>query len=150
MEITGNTFGEGFNTDLSDFVIKDSMLRYARNIRIINHEGASYVITNIKGTEIGFQITSGFVPVAEREHNEVLYLVLWNETTQQIEVGSYPSPDYGDGQGTNKYRPFNNLDGAAFRTSSFGISSKPVVDVTIQDDYDRSVNVVLTLKGAVP
>lgn len=150
MEITGNTFSEGFNMDLSDFVIRDSMLRYARNIRIINHEGASYVVTNIKGTETAFLITSGFVPVAEKEHNEVLYLVLWNQTTQEIEVGSYPSPDYGDAQGTNKYRPFNNLDDAAFRTSSFGIASQPSVDITIQDDYDRSINAVLTIKGHVP
>lgn len=149
-QITGSTFGEGFNMDLSDFVIKNSMLRYARNIRIINHEGSSYVITNIKGTEIGFQITSGFVPVAEKEHNEVLYLVLYNNTTKEIEIGSYPSPDYGDGQGTNKYRPFNNLNNTQFRTNAFGIASKPNVDLTIQDDYDRSINTILSIKGAVP
>jgi hypothetical protein len=149
-QLTGNTFGGGLNMDLSDFIIQNNQLRYAENIRIVNYEGSAFVVTNIKGTEVAFQVTSGFVPVAYREHNEVLYLVLWSETAQQIEVGSYPSPDYGDGLGNQMYRPFNNFNNGPFRTSAFNIASKPVVDITIQDDYDRSVNLVLTFKGNYP
>lgn len=149
-KVTGNTFGDGFNVDVSDFVIPASMLRYAHNIRIINYQGASFVVTNIKGTEAAFQITAGFVPVAAREHNNVLYLVSWNQTAQQLEIGSYPSPDYGDGMGNNRYRPFNNLDGGPFRTSAFELSEKPTVDLSLQDDYDRSVNAILTIRSSVP
>lgn len=149
-EITGNTFNQGFNADMSDFVLPNTKMRFAHGIRIINHDGANYVVVNISGTEQAFQLTAGFIPVGAKEHNEVLYLVSWNDTTKQIEVGSYPSPDYGDAQTNNKYRPFNNLQGGPFRTASYGLAKQPTVDVTIQDDYDRSVNVVFTVKGSLP
>jgi len=148
-QVTGNTFGGGFKKDISDFVLKNNQIRFGYNIRVFNQEGTNFVVSNILGTETSFSITSGFIPVQAREHNNVLYLVLWNNTTKEIEVGSYPSPAY-TGSDNNLYRPFNNLDSGAFRTANYGIASQPVVDMQIQDDYDRSVNVIFTMKGNVP
>lgn len=150
---TGNTFGGGFKKDVSDFVLKNNQIRFGYNIRVFNQEGSNYVVSNITGTEEAFQLTNGFIPVGCEEHNNILYLVSWNNITKEIEVGSYPSPDYGDNETNNKYRPFNNIDNLPFRTASFGLAMQPIVDVQIQDDYDKSVNIVFTLKdnqGHIP
>lgn len=138
------------NLDAADFVIKSSHGRYRKNFRIINKEGSTYIATNIRGTEVAFLLSSGFVPVAAREHNEILYLISWKESTKELEIGSFPSPDYtGDLQGNNVYRPLHNLSGN-FRTDKFALPTKPTIDLTIQDDYDRSVNLIFTTKGFTP
>lgn len=147
-----NTFNGGVYMDASDRVLKDTMARNMMGMRLVNLDGTSFCVANVRGTEEKFQLSDGFVPLASRDFNEVLYIISYHPTTQEVEIGSFPSPDYaGDGSGNQKYRPFNNLDEGQFRTTAYGLSEKPAItDVRVQPDYDSSVNVIFTLSGKPP
>lgn len=151
-EKTINSFGEGMNTDVSDYVLKNSQLRIAQNMRLLDLDGSSFILTNLKGTDTKFSLSSGFRPVASKEFNGVLYIVSHNQLTAEMEVGSYPSPDYSNSAATIwQYRPLNNLNGGPLRTTVFhGQTTKPIVDLNIQPDYDESVNLFFTIKGFKP
>lgn len=145
-----NTFTR-MNLDLSDYALKPDVLRMAYNVRIVDLDSNSLVITNLKGTESGFTITPGFKAVAWKEYSEVLYLLSYNATTGATELGSYPSPDYANqaaGQVATDpnvyfvYRPFNNLDNGPFSTSLVGGPDENV-KLEIQQDYDESINVFI-------
>lgn len=149
-----NTFQKGMMTDASDAIMPANAVRFGQNIRLWNRSGSSFVLTNLPGTEPLFTLTDGFVPVAAQEFNGVLYIVSWH-TDGRLELGSFPSPDYGspgnESVNTQVYRPFNNFDGGAFRTSALGTASKPVIQkLEIQPDYDESVNLLFTIVGSRP
>ncbi len=158
-EKTVNTFHEGMNLDISDFVIKKGMARFNQNVRLINLGGSSYVITNLQGNDLSFQLSNGFRPVSTQEHRNVLYIISWNQATAQLEIGSYPSPDpVLGGTNFNVYRPFNNLIGGptvngvtnAFRLLMSDLqlpNTFPIIQkMELQSDYDRSTNVLFTVR----
>lgn len=147
MEKSPNTFNEGLNMDASDFVLQSTQLRYAKNIRFINLEGSNYVVTNLKGTEEKFEMTAGFIPVAAQEFNSILYLISWNATTTELEIGSYPSP----GDYIWMYRPFQNFNHGDFRTNLYELATKPQIQkLEVQSEYDGSVNLLFTVAGKKP
>lgn len=155
-----NTFQEGMNLDIADFMMKNSFTRFAQNVRIINLEGSSFLITNLQGTERKFTISSEFKAVATEEYNNILYII--SKTDTQFEIGSFPSVDPASGDNTLVYRPLNNLIGGptidgvtnCFRLdlSALGIPPSELVlqKIIIQPDYDRSVNILFTIKGYKP
>jgi hypothetical protein len=151
-EMTGNTFNSGVNMDALDSVLQDTYARNMMGMRLINLSGTSFCVTNMRGTQEKFQLTEGFIPIASEEYNEVLYIISYRAASNEIEIGSYPSPDYSNtGQTNDAYRPFNNLNNGPFRTSAYEVSAKPrICDIEIQPDYDGSVNVVFTLTGKRP
>lgn len=150
-EKLANTFNDGMNMDASDFVLQDSQLRYAKNIRFFNMEGSNYVISNLKGTDVKFQLSSGFVMAAAQEFNDVLYIISYNPTTHELEAGSYPSPAYSGTGSIWQYRPFNNFNHGTYRTTGYDLTEDPVIQkLEIQPDYDQSVNLCFTIKGHSP
>jgi hypothetical protein len=148
-----NIFNDAVNMDASDLTLRNTMARNMLGMRIMNTHGTSFCVTNIKGTEQKFTLSPGFVPLASEHSNEVLYIISFNPTSLEVEVGSFPSPDYANpgGPNVNVYRPFNNLDDGPFRTTAFGLSTKPkLTDIEIQRDYDGSVNVAFTMWQKTP
>jgi len=146
---TPNTFLDALNTDLSDFVIKNTMLRLGMNMRLINLESSTYAITNIRGTEVAFNLTAGYTPLAAKQFDNVVYVLSINGTT--CELGSFDSPDYtADSHGQAYYRPLNNLNSGPFRTTIFGYTLTSTVKMEIEPDYDASVNLILVEKDSLP
>lgn len=152
-----NTFHAGMNLDIADIIMPDKLARFAQNVRFVNLAGSNFIVSNIKGNQVRFQLTTGFKPVAAQEFNGVLYIVSWNdnpvsENYKKLELGTYPSPDYADINGNiYVYRPLHNLDEADFRTLAFDINEKPIIQkLEIQPDYDESCNMVFTIVGKTP
>lgn len=153
-----NTFESGMNLNLSDLVMPPKLARFMQNTRMINLEGSSFVVSNLLGNEVRFSLTDGFSPVACQEFNGVLYIISWcddpeNANYKKLELGSFPSPDYlsPGSPSIYSYRPLNNLDGGAFRTSTYGIDTLPIIQkLEIQNDYDQSVNLCFTISGKTP
>ena len=154
-----NTFHDGMNLDVADMMMKNSFLRFAQNVRIMNLGGTSYLLSNLNGTERKFVISQGFRAVAAEEHNGVLYIISKSET--QLEIGSYPSVDPSGGSNIWTYRPINNLIGgptvgdvtSSFRLdiSALGMSGELIIQkIVIQPDYDQTVNILFTVKGFKP
>lgn len=154
-----NTFHDGLNLDVADMMMKNSFLRFAQNVRILNLGGTSYLISNLQGTERKFTISSGFSPIAAEEYNGVLYIISKNET--QLEIGSYPSVDPQETGNIWIYRPINNLIGGptilgvtnAFRLNLevLGLSGETIIQkLIVQPDYDRTVNLLFTIRGYKP
>jgi hypothetical protein len=154
-QIQANTFQKGMMLDASDMIMPADTVRFGQNIRLVNRSGSSYVLSNLQGTESSFTLTPEFVPVAAQEFAGVLYIISWRSTDGMLELGSYPSPNYSNisnpSLDVNVYRPLNNLNGGAFRTTAFGTSTKPVIQkLEIQPDFDESVNMVFTIVGKRP
>lgn len=154
-----NTFHDGLNLDVADMMMKNSFLRFAQNVRLLNLGGTSYLISNLQGTERKFTISSGFEPIAAEEYNGVLYII--SKSGTQLEIGSYPSVDPASGGNIWAYRPFNNLIGGptvsgvadSFRldSSALGLSGELIIQkIVVQPDYDRTVNILFTVKGFKP
>ncbi len=121
------------------------------NIRIIDLDSSSYAITNLRGTEVVFTLTAGYLPIGAAQFDNVLYIVSFSAGDSLVEIGSFGSPDYsGLGGSQEVYRPLNNLDDGPFRTSVFGYSSDSFVKVVIQPEYDGSMNLILFEKNNLP
>lgn len=145
-----NSFSNGMNLNLSDMVIPSSQARMMMNMRVVDLDSSTFAISNIRGTEEKFQLTNGYIPLADAQYNGVLYILSINPTTSTVELGSFPSPDYSAGLNTQVYRPFNNLDAGPFRTTLFGYSAESRIKLVLQPDYDESINVILIGKGFPP
>lgn len=145
-----NTFTEGMNLNLADLVMKSTQSRLCMGMRLIDLDSATYAMTNIRGTEEKFQLTSGYTPLASAEYKNILYILSINPTTSEVELGSYLSPDYGGGANYSIYRPFNNLSSGPFRTTIFGYSASSKLKLILQPDYDESINVIIVGKGFPP
>jgi len=158
-DMQANSFQKGLSIDPSDMILDNNSLRYAQNVRIINSQTSSFVLSNLQGTDLSFTITSGYEPVAIQEYSGVLYIISWNSTNGAVELGTFPSPSYGNVGGLNVdttpiYRPLNNYNSTSFTgITQFGTttSERPVIQkLEIQPDFDESVNLCFTIKGQRP
>lgn len=145
-----NTFNDGMNLNLADLVMQQTMSRLCMGMRIIDLDSSTFAITNIRGTEEKFQLTNHYIPLATAEYKNILYILSINPNTNEIELGSFQSPAYEGGTNYSLYRPFNNLNGGAFRTSVFGYNRDSNLKLILQPDYDESLNVVIVGKGHFP
>ena len=153
-----NTFDKGLNTDISDLVIPSNMMRNCKNMRMLDLDGTSYAITTIRGTEQKFTITEGFIPIASVQYGDILYIMSGKEDEtiagkiSTVEFGSYPSPVYDelDERDQWHYRPFNNIADGPFSVSFFNLVLDQFVDLSIQPEYDGSVNVIVTAEDNPP
>jgi hypothetical protein len=169
MEKVVNTFSE-LNTDISDYILPNNMLRMAKNVRVVDLNSSSFAVTNIKGTEVKFSLRTGHIPLAVKNYNEILYILSMNIATSTYELGSYPSPDYenqavGEPAGNpaiyDFYRPFNVL--LPPNPYSEGVWSKPFtfdgiwtysagddVKIDLQPEFDGSINCVIISPNRPP
>jgi hypothetical protein len=150
-----NSFEEGLNVDISDMLMRQNMMRNCMNMRLIDLDGTSYALTSIRGTTKSFTLTDGYIPLASREYGGILYIIsgtLNGTLVESVEIGSFPSPDYdNDGDGKWKYRPFNNYNDGPFRVEGlFNLTKDMFIDMSIQPEYDSSVNIIITALNNTP
>lgn len=101
---TVNTFSGGLNFDLNPITTPADILTDCVNGTFITFNGDELALQNDAGnTKIKspewteahpkyVQLTEGFNPIGIREFGGVLYIVSANKDTNEIEFGSYPSP----------------------------------------------------------
>lgn len=97
---TVSTFDGGLNMDLNPIVTPNNILTDSLNGQFITFNGDELSLqtdsgnTRIKipGTEEYVKLSEGFHPLGMKEHNGVLYIISTDD--DEIEIGSYPSPDY--------------------------------------------------------
>lgn len=141
--------------DVHPSVQLPSTTRKMVNFRVITRDGNSFILTNIKGMEQKGTLPANFVPIATAEKNRVAYIisaeVIDGVPTGAGEIGCFPSPDYSTGNLTYQYRPLMNYAGddnssvlqdGPFRSVHFNLDLKNIVDIELQNDYDRSVNII--------
>lgn len=172
-EKKGNSFEGDMNLDLDNRVLQPNFVREAWNTVVLDKKGNSMSRTKLPGTvEVPeFELSPGYTPLAQKDFGNILVVVSQNWTS--TEIGTYPSPDYngyGYGQGTTgnlkgpskmvmRYQPLRNLyngsiddkkSALSMVTSQFGYSEDTELSIDIQQDYDKSLNIILTAKGHPP
>ena len=153
-----NTFGEGLNMDVSDYLIRNSMMRNCKNMRLLDLDGTSYAVTTIRGTEHKFNLSTNFIPIASVEYGDVLYILsgtlpITGNKFETFELGSFNSPIYpiGGEKNPEEYAAFNNLDDGPFTGIIFwDIYLGDFVDMSVQPSYDGSVDIIITVENNPP
>lgn len=90
-----NTFTEGLVTDLHNSIAKPTTIVDANNIQFTTRSDNQVIVQKMDGVE---EVVDGYpdnlTPLAVKEHNDVLYMVGYDKTTNLTEIGTYPSADY--------------------------------------------------------
>ena len=89
-----NTFSDGLNMDLHPLTTPNTILTDCVNGTMITYNDNEFVLQNERGnTRINnAALTSGFIPVAMKEHGGIIYIVSYNPQTKENEIGTFPSP----------------------------------------------------------
>lgn len=170
-----NTFSNGFNMDITDFLLPNNTLRNCKNIRITDIDGTTFAAVNIPGNtgEITaeklegerFKLKEGYFPVAAKEHTGILYIVSANFDSNgdviNVELGTFPSPNYIYAININhliwEYRPLDNLVFPPhflvtdFNTDIlFDFNFLTFVDLELQFKYDNSINYIIVIDNNLP
>ena len=89
-----NSFTGGLNTDLHPLVQPNDTLTDCLNGTLITYNGNENMLQNDMGNYAleGSELPDGFVPLGMKEHNGVVYIVSQNPITEEVQIGSYPSP----------------------------------------------------------
>ena len=106
MEESTNTFTGGLNQDLNPIATPDNVLTDAKNATFITFNGNEMSLQNDMGnTKITYTdpltnetqsvtLPQGYVPLGVKEYGGILYIVSKNPSTEQVEIGSFPSPEF--------------------------------------------------------
>ena len=89
-----NTFSEGLNMDLHPMSTPNTVLTDCINGTTITYNDNEFVLQNERGNTqiLDAQLSAGFIPVAMKEYNGILYIISYNPTEQKTEIGTFPSP----------------------------------------------------------
>jgi hypothetical protein len=137
-----NVFMKGIVSDLDNsYITADSWVYPSRNIQIMNRDGKGFVVTGLKGNDIHFEVTEGFIVIAAAENRGILYIVSVNDETGETALGSYPSPS--GGHLVNEYNHLQNFNGGNFISNKFGYTGESNVKILVDDSYDESTNIYL-------
>lgn len=103
-QIAKNTFTGGLQMDMNPLSSQNTVLTNALNATLVTIDGDEMILQNDMGnlkatyTENGEEfevtLTPGFIPIGIQTLNGVAYIVSFNPTTQEGEIGTFPSPDY--------------------------------------------------------
>ena len=158
-EIT-NTASDGLNLDLHPIVTPNSVLTDNLNGTFITYNGNEFSLQNDRGNTLKAELTAGFIPIAIKERNGVLYIVSVREIEDddpnkkiwETEIGTYPGVNWDAKReewhelDPDNYTPLKNLDDDIFRTTKLEYNTKTPLDIEIQDSYDGSVNLIISDK----
>jgi hypothetical protein len=101
-----NTFTDGLVADLNPNMSRQSFLKKAENIDIISKSGDMFVLQKRGAnkqlvwvdpqtlSEEEVRLSEGFEPIAVEESRGIAYIISFNRTTGETEIGTYPSPNY--------------------------------------------------------
>lgn len=158
-KLTKNQFSDGMFLGVHPSGQRPTTTRKTMNFRVITRDNNSFILSKIKGTKSKGQITPNYVPLAIDDVNGVAYIIsaeyIDGAFTGKGEIGSYPSPDYDQTSGflVDAYQPLHNFGGddssypdlnGPFRSSGFGFTGNNPADITLQKDYDGTVNIIFT------
>lgn len=98
-----NNFSEGMIKDINPINVPATALTDCKNGTIITYNGNEFSLQNDMGNalvttanNITITLNEGFVPVGMKEYNGILYIVSYNDTTKQCEIGSFPSTEIAE------------------------------------------------------
>ncbi len=96
-----NNFSNGLVSDLNALTTPNNVLTDALNAAIITMNGNELSLQNDMGNISlvdphggTVQLTNGFIPIGIKENGGIIYVVSYNPTTLQTEIGSFPSPRF--------------------------------------------------------
>lgn len=89
-----NTFSDGLNMDLHPLTTPNTILTDCVNGTMITYNDNEFVLQNERGNSRidGACLNDGFIPVAMKEYNGILYIISHNPQTKHTEIGTFPSP----------------------------------------------------------
>jgi hypothetical protein len=91
-EYSVNEFIGGLDFDTAYLKVGNNNLVDSLNIRLVDEDGQGLIVTNIKGNEKRFELTSGFIPLGYCEYNGVAFIFSHNPISTMGEIGTFPSP----------------------------------------------------------
>src|SRR3990167_1720658 len=152
-----NTFNGGTNTDFDEHSIKSNQYEYLLNGDISFKNGYG-IISNKSGNTFQFKLTPGFRPLTSATHRGISYIISYNPTTSEGEIGCFPAPNAYLTHNisltgfSRLYAPLFNFTGAFnnqfagqtrldFRTTLFNFSMLNHPKIRLREDYDKTVNI---------
>lgn len=139
-----NTFSDGLNMDLHPLTTPNTILTDCVNGTMITYNDNEFVLQNERGNDRidGAHLSDGFIPVAMKEYNGILYIVSHNPQTKHTEIGTFPSPKKSTNSNLNEFNKNINVDLISYYTEY----EKNVIwydynlSVSNYDRYKLSVN----------
>lgn len=139
-----NTFSDGLNMDLHPLTTPNTILTDCVNGTMITYNDNEFVLQNERGNSKidGAHLSDGFIPVAMKEYNGILYIVSHNPQTKHTEIGTFPSPKKSTNSNLNEFNKNVNVDSISYYTEY----EKNVIwydynlSVSNYDKYKLSVN----------
>jgi hypothetical protein len=152
MQQSKNVF-RSLSMDVNEALTQNVKMLYNKNFRILTRAKDNWVLTNVKGNELAGNLTNNFIPVCVEVYDGIAYIIsaeiIAGAPTGVGEIGTYPSPDYGNSeQITSHYRPLNNLFNPStgsfghMRSSSFNFTLESAFSMELNEDYDGTINIV--------
>ena len=138
--------------DLNPMTTPNSVMTDCLNGTIITYDGNEWNLQNDLGnyTTDNQQLENYFVPIGMKAYGDIIYIISYNDSTKDCQIGSYPSPSYEGNYGdlVNKYKPLKNYsidNGKTYGdfTAKLNFSLDHPIDIEIQPSYDGSVNLLL-------
>lgn len=167
-----NTFEGGLVADLREDNTPKNSVKDALNMELITVADNQYIYQNIKGNELMDSlpyynyngIDYKYIPLATKIFNDIAYILVGafdNDGNFLMGgVGTFPSPDWDElnnGTGESKLyqrfdflHNFNATPNASdsytdpFVSTVFNFDKNRFIDMVIQGDFDRSVNIIFT------
>ena len=155
-KVAQNSFSNGLALENNDMIQVDSTLRGCLNGTLLTFEGNDYVLQNDLGnSKIGLKsldtgdisyvkLKDNFVPLGVKEHNGILYIISKNPITNEEEIGSFPSPEYGRSVQEVTYEDNSKVQ--------FQSSISTTKDAILEDNAIKSGNILnidLTSEGTL-
>lgn len=111
-----NTFSDGLNMDLHPLTTPNTILTDCVNGTMITYNDNEFVLQNERGnSKINeyAKLSDGFIPVAMKEYNGILYIVSHNPQTKHTEIGTFPSPNKITNSNLNEFNKNVNVDSSS-------------------------------------
>ena len=114
-----NTFSDGLNMDLHPLTTPNTILTDCVNGTMITYNDNEFVLQNERGNSRidGAHLSDGFIPVAMKEYNGILYIVSHNPQTKYTEIGTFPSPKKITNSNLNEFNKNVNVDNISYYTN---------------------------------
>ena len=140
-----NRFIKGIVADYSPVDVSNQHWVFPTvNVRITK-QGDTFLVKPVSGNEELFKIPTGYRIIGAEEYFDIIYFVLFNDTNQNVQLGSYPY--YNGTVKTFAYRPLQCLDDgfgakAPFDTATLGFDGSNV-DIVFAESYDDTIDLYL-------
>ena len=114
-----NTFSDGLNMDLHPLTTPNTILTDCVNGTMITYNDNEFVLQNERGNSRidGACLNVGFIPVAMKEYNGILYIISHNPQTKHTEIGTFPSPKKITNSNLNEFNKNVNVSNISYYTN---------------------------------